>query len=265
MRVLVRGSGTPVWRVALHPDESGETLLDPPGVVALSAALEEAEGDPACRVVVVEGTPGRFCGGLDLAFATSADDEAVRVEVRRFARLLSMMKGSERIILAAVDGEATGGGVGIAAAADLCLATRRASFGLPEAVLGLVPAVILPVLLERLPPQKVRLLALSDRIGGEEALGWGLVDRLLDGPQALESSLRSAIKHALRCSPRAVAHLKALTAGRTPPELMEALEAGADTTTRLLGEGEIRQALTAFLQGSSLPWFDRHHAEEPEP
>jgi enoyl-CoA hydratase/carnithine racemase len=264
MRVQVQGTGTPVRRIGLGPGEGTEVLIDVQGVAALAAALEDAEHDPSCRVMVVEGTPGVFCSGMDLAFTTSATQEDLLDQARGFARCLAMMRSSKRVVISAVDGEAVGGGVGLAAAADICLATERSSFALPELVLGLVPAVVLPVLLQRVLPQKVRLMCLSGAIHPAEALAWGLVDRAVKGTGELEKAVRSAIKHCLRCSPRAVAELKAISAG-TGGDLPEALEAGAEHMVRFLDDEATLQALEGFLDGEALPWFERYRPEETDP
>ena len=261
MRVHVQGIGTPVRRIGLGPGDSGEILLDAPGVAALMTALKDVETDPSCRIIVVEGIPGMFCGGMEMGFATSADGKDFSDDAHRFARCLAMMRSSERVVISVVDGEAAGGGVGLAAAADICLATQRSTFALPELVLGLLPAVILPVLLERLPPQKVRLLCLSQGIQADDALAWGLVDRLVEDLSELEKSVRSALKHCLRCSPSAVAELKALQAGRGGEDLSEALEAGAGRIAQLMGKEETVRVLRAFLDGETPPWFDRYRPE----
>jgi enoyl-CoA hydratase/carnithine racemase len=262
MRVQVQGTGTPVRRIGLGPGEETEILIDVQGVAALAAALEDAEKDPSCRVVVVEGTPGVSCSGMDLSFTTSATQEDLLDQARGFAHCLAMMRDSKRVVISVVDGDAVGGGVGLAAAADVCIVTDRSSFALPELALGLVPAVILPVLLHRLPPQKVRLMCLSIAIRPDEALAWGLADRLVEDPAELEKAVRSVIKHCLRCSPRAVAELKAVSAGGGE-DLREALEEGARRMAQLVGDEDTVRALRGFLDGEALPWFDRYRPEGP--
>ena len=255
MRVDVHGSGTPVRRIGLAAADSGEILLDAEGVAALNAAMEEAEADPSCRIIVLGGPPGSFCRGLDIDSLTSRESMDFSGEIRSFARCLAMIRASERVVISAVDGEAAGGGVGLAAATDICIATARSTFALPELVLGLLPAIILPILLERLPPQKVRLLCLSNSISSGEALTWGLVDRLIQDPSGLEKSVRAATRHCLHCSPKAIKELKGLQAPWGTGDLDEALEAGAGQLAQLLGEEETLRNLRAFLEGEPMPWF----------
>ncbi len=165
------------------------------------------------------------------------------------------------MVIAAVDGAAAGGGVGLVAAADLALATARATFGLPEVTLGLLPAMVFPVLLERLTPQRARMLALSPAVSAEEALALGLVDRVVADAGALQPALRGAIKHALRCNPRRVAELKALGARMAGLPLDEALALGRGRTAEHLGDPEQAQHLRDFLAQGAMPWFARYRPE----
>jgi enoyl-CoA hydratase/carnithine racemase len=266
MRIDVRGSGGAVRRITLGPGRAPDgdptdVLIDAAGAAALLAALDAAESDPRCRIIVLEGRAPVFCRGMDLGWVTSNPEVDLSDGVRRFARCLGGMRSSSRIVISVVDGEVMGGGVGLAAAADLCLATARSTFALPELVLGLLPAVVLPVLHERMSPQKARMLCLSSRISADEARGWGLVDRCVEDPARLERTLRSLIKHCLRCSPRAVAGLKDLQDRTVALGLGEALEAGADRTTGIIADPDATGIIRAFLDGEPPPWFDRYRPE----
>ncbi len=266
MRVELQGEGTPVRRISLLPSRTGDgktrdVLLDPAGVSTLLLALKESEEDPRCRILVLEGRHPAFCRGMDLSFFTSLAGVDLAAEVRPFAECLARLCSSARIVLSVVDGEAAGGGVGLAAAADICIATARSTFSLPELVLGLQPGVVLPVLLRRLTLQKTRMLCLTGNIDAGRARDWGLVDRWVEDPEGLEKSLRSVIKHGLRCSPRAVAELKGLPETFRGLDLDQALEKGAETTARLLADGETIDGIRAFLEGESMPWFDRYRPD----
>ena len=266
MIVNVQGSGTAVHRVLLGPGRSpgqkpADVLIDAEGAASLLAAMEEAESDPLCRVIVLEGRHPVFCRGMDLDGVTSNPERDFSEDVHLFARCLAAMLSSSRVVLSVVDGEVAGGGVGLAAAADICVATARSAFALPELVLGLLPAVVLPVLLERMPPQKARMLCLSSGIPADQAHAMGLVDRCVEDPAGLEKTLRSVIKHCLRCSPRAVAGLKDLQGRTRNLGLEEALEAGADRTADMIRDPGTVKVIRAFIGGESMPWFDRYRAK----
>ena len=87
---------------------------------------------------------------MDLSAAADGD---ITAAMDAFASALTAIRRAPTV--AFVDGDAHGGGCGLAAACDLVAATPKASFALPELLLGLVPGAILPALLDRMPAQKV--------------------------------------------------------------------------------------------------------------
>jgi len=254
MRVTVDRSDPAVHRVRLEPGEGGGIRLDAAGVAALDAAVTDAEANDDCRVIVLEGTGGIFCEGMDLqAVVDGAPDAAGHVHA--FASLLGRLRRSPRPVVAVVDGAALGGGVGLAAVADLVVATARATFALPEVILGLLPAVVLPVLHERLGPRRARWLALTSGVDARRALDLGLADHLVEDPALLERALRPILRHLLRACPEAVAGLKALGDAVSASEPDRALRLGADCTAALVSDPERVAAIRAFLQGEPAPWW----------
>jgi enoyl-CoA hydratase/carnithine racemase len=192
-------------------------------------------------VVVLAGGPETFCRGMDLtAFAT--DQAGLETGVGAFARAVHAIRTVAKPVIAVVVGTALGGGVGIAAAADLVIAAPSARFGLPEALFGLVPGVVLPVLLDRMTRQKARWLALTCHTRTAlEAQELGLVDQLVADDQ-LESAVRNAVKVLSRARSSSVASLK--------QKFDEAaLAHGAQETTRLLRIPDVASAVRAFLDG----------------
>lgn len=264
MRVTVQHHGTPVWRIQLSPGDSGDTLIDPAGVRQLAEFLAVAEDDEECRVIVLQGEGRTFCGGADLAYILAHPEEGQAEGLRLYTRCLSSLRGSSKVVIAVVDGVATGGGVGLAAAADMIIATDRSRFGLPEVTLGLLPAMILPVLLERLSPQKARLLALWGSVDARQALDLGLVDQVVQDAPGLEKALRSALKQALRCNPQAVAQLKQLSGRMTGMPLERALELGADVAAEVFSDPRRLKHVREFMDGGGLPWFERYKQKRSE-
>ena len=254
MRVAVDRGDPAVHRIRLAPGEAGGIRLDPTGVAALDAAVAEAEAGDECRAVVLEGTDGVFCEGLDLRAVVDGVPDAAG-HVHAFAALLGRLRRSPRPVVAVVDGAALGGGVGLAAAADLVVATARATFALPEVALGLVPAVVLPVLHERLGPRRARWLALTSGIDARRAVELGLADTLVEDPALLERTLRPILRHLLRARPEAVAALKTLGDAVSAHKPDRALQLGADHTAALVSDPERVAAIRAFLEGEPAPWW----------
>lgn len=199
----------------------------------------------ATRVVVLEGGEGVFCEG-------GALDGAEEARPRRFAALLAALERDPRPVIALIDGPALGAGAGLAAASDVVLATRRATFGLPETLLGLIPAMVFPALARRIGIPRARRLALgAEPLSADEAFRVGLVDEVSDD---LEAALARHARRLARMDPHAVATFKALLADHFPmPPAYE--EQAAARLGELLARPEAQARIRRFLSGHA-PWPD---------
>jgi enoyl-CoA hydratase/carnithine racemase len=264
MRLRCEPNDSPVWRVRLEPGDKQQVVFDGAGLAQLDELLQEAEASKRCRVIVIESNPGVFCRGMDLEFLVAHAGEDQSDKLRAYARCMERLRGSPKAVVCLIDGEAMGGGVGLAAAADMVIATTRSRFALPECVLGLIPAMVLPLLCERMPVQKARWMALSSRsVKAEDALAIGLIDELVEGPIELEQALRRNLKQLLRANPRAVARLKRYSTEIATLARVDALELGAQQTAADLIELETIAAIKGFMAGDSPPWFERYRPGGP--
>jgi len=107
---------------------------------ALPGLVERAMADPTVRVLVVTGAGGAFCAGADIGeFASQAADPAWRARNNAAIRATQVtLARAAKPVIAAIDGDAIGGGLGIALACDLRFASGRSRFGMTPAKLGLV-------------------------------------------------------------------------------------------------------------------------------
>jgi enoyl-CoA hydratase len=154
---------------------------------AMSAALDELDGDDGLSVGVIAGEGKGFSSGMDLkAFAAG---ERPWAGDRGFAGIVQ--KPAEKPLIAAIEGFAVAGGLEIALACDLIVAARNARLGIPEVRRGLVAAGgALRQLPRRLPAAIAMELALTgETITAERGAELGLVNRLSDRGKALETAL----------------------------------------------------------------------------
>jgi len=258
MRLDCDRTGDTVWRVCIEPGDADQAVIDRDGVIVLAGLLDDVEASGECRVLVLEGQEGSFCQGMDLSYLAAHPGEDVSGETHEYARCLDRMRRLRQVVIAVVDGSANGGGLGLAAAADVVVATARSTFGLPEVVLGLVPAIVLPVLLERMTSHHARLLALSGSVEATKAAEMGLVDYVVAEPERLERKVRAVIKHGLRCNPISVAGVKKLSDDLDGLSRTAGLERGADLTAELIADSNRLADIEGFLKGEPLPWFDRY-------
>lgn len=247
--------------------------IDAAGATGLADALTEAQlaarrpgGDGVVPAVILSGRPGLFCRGLDLekflaqsslppdANAPVDAGAGLQAGVAAFARLLRTLREYPAPVLAAIDGAVLGGGIGVAAACDLVIATRRSSFGLPEGLFGLIPAVVLPVLQTRISPARARLLAMTAYSrGADEAQALGLVD-VVCADEKLESAVNRSLRDVRRIQGDAVAALKRFSAEIEGLPLSEGLERGVRETTTTLSQPATLSAVRSFLAEGEAPW-----------
>ena len=158
--------------------------------LAIVAALDRLDADPALRVGIISGRGGSFCAGMDLkAFV---DGERPEIEGRGFAGVTEAPP--KKPLIAAVEGFALAGGCELALACDLIVAARTAWFGLPEVTRGLVAGSGGLVRLPRRIPEAIALeYALTgERMDAATAHRWGLVNRLTAEGGALDGALALA-------------------------------------------------------------------------
>lgn len=113
---------------------------------ALSEAISAAGQNDSVKVIVIKSGGDRaFCAGASFDELLAIEDlESGKAFFRGFARVINAMRTCPKFIIVRIQGKAVGGGVGIAAAADYCIATRHASVKLSELAIGIGPFVIGP-------------------------------------------------------------------------------------------------------------------------
>lgn len=230
--------------------------IDRAGAARLLDDIRRAAHDLPHDVIVLTGDTGVFCEGLDLDALGSAagQDDDVTAAVEAVAECLTLLHRSPRPTIALVNGAARGGGVGMAAACDVVIASSRSSFALPELLWGLLPAMIYPSLRERLSVHRCRLWALT---GGtwtaDDALRAGLVDEVVP-VEALERASREWQRRLSRTRPESVARLRRFVDDEGVRDYSEATRRGAALTAAALLDGELRARLQRFAETGQPPW-----------
>jgi isohexenylglutaconyl-CoA hydratase len=264
--------GLPEVKV-LELERRGDTLVvwfnRPETRNALSAAVAEElrrvfEALPAAqqyRFVVLRGRGGVFCAGGDLkqfrdVFQGGAERAAIVEANAAFGQLMAAIDALPQLFVVAIEGAAMAGGLGIACLADLVLATADARFALTEVSLGIPPAQITPVVIERVGLAEARrLLLTAQRFDGTEAARLGFVNEALADAEALDARLAALLDEARRCAPGAVALTKQIirasaTGGDRQALVQFAAERFADA---MLGD-EAREGMRAFADKRAPAW-----------
>jgi enoyl-CoA hydratase len=217
-------------------------LARPQALNALSTEMTAAIADAVERVaamdevvVLVVAARGRaFCAGNDIReMAGMAPDDA-RALASRQAALMDRFGELPQVTMAAVDGYALGGGLMLAIAQDLRIASDRAKFGLPEVTLGFNPAYGIARLLDVVAGGHARDLMLSGRtVRATDALRMGLVTRVV-APATLDASagqwaaeIAALPREGLTATKRLVRAIRAGEPGREPEAYAAALATAA--------------------------------------
>jgi len=173
-------------------DRAPANALGEPIIAGLAAALDQAEADGVGAVVVRSDVPGFFAAGADLTLFENLEVDGFLDYLDRLRAVIERLGAGPWVSIAAIDGHTLGGGLELATACTMRVASRTARLGVPEVKLGLLPGAAgtqrLPRLIGRGPA--VDLLLTGRSVDGDEALRLGLVDRLTDSgevdPTAIE-------------------------------------------------------------------------------
>lgn len=179
--------------------------LDPASIEALKEIWTQVKNDSNIRVSVVTGAGAKaFCTGTDMKSAPQPKECMAAAYLRDGQPILPYMKMWKPII-AAINGYAVGGGLEIALACDLRIASSNAKFGLTEVKVASLAGLNGTQMLPRALPHAVamKMLLTGDLISSDEALRYGLVSDVVDPPALMDAAATYAEKIA-RAAPLSV-------------------------------------------------------------
>ena len=185
------------------------SFLNPESIRGLSNQLSEAEKD-GMRFLILKGSETIFCNGLDLKWVAANAKGDYMKEMQEYGEFLKKLQTGSFISIAVVKGVASGGGMGIVCACDHVIADEASTFALPEGLLGLIPGMIMPALLNRLSPQHIKKMVLTGKnYPTQNALQWGIADEVVKTAE-LENTIQAAINSMKNCKKDPVGDLKQL-------------------------------------------------------
>ena len=251
IRLEVDGRGAATLTIA-RPDK--RNALDRATIDALAEAAGALGRDDAVRAVVLTGEGAAFCAGGDLGWMREQmeADAASRAEgARALAGMLAALDALPKPLIGRVNGDALGGGVGMACVCDVAVAAPEARFGLTETRLGLIPATIGPYVVARIGPA-VRRVFMSGRVfGAEEAARLGIVSAVAGD---LDAAVEAELSPYLSAAPGAVASAKALARRLSGAPTSEDVEHSIAQLVARLETEEARGGIAAFFERRPPPW-----------
>ena len=235
--------------------------MTPDVLVGLSEAVAKVRSDSNVRCVVVTGRGKSFCAGADFKSQRTASDDSsgtyVAPHERAFAtygHFLSLLE-IEVPTVAAMQGHAIGGGLGLAVVCDLRVANRDARYGANFVRLGLHPGMATTYLLPRLMgvPRATELLLTGRIISGAEAAEMGLVHYAVDAAEVLSRANELALEIAT-AAPLAVRWTKQSIYRGLDWDPTTAAQLEAHVQSRTMETEDCREGIAALL-GKRAPKF----------
>lgn len=214
-------------------------------------ALEQLDDDPEVRVIGIRGAgPRGFCVGADLKEKRPAETP---IEARNRQARAVWIEAFDRVskpLLAAIHGFCLGGGLEVALACDLRIASNDAVFGLPETGLGLIPG---GGGTQRLPRvvglgRALDMMLTGDRIDANEAYRCGLISRLVPAADALVNEAAQVAKRIALRPPLASRYVKEAAKAAMELELKAGLRVEKDLFALLLSTHDRQEAAAAFRE-----------------
>ena len=247
VRVEQQG-GVAVWTI---DREARANALSRPTLIAFGKLAREAADNPSIRAVVVTGAGDKaFCGGADLKERQGMSENEVRVQVGLYRTELGPLDRSPKPVVAAINGAALGGGLELALCCDLRVAASHAQLGLPETSLGIIPGAGGTQRLPRIvgEARAKEMILLARRLTADEALAWGLVNRVTPAGKSVVQDAIEWIRPMAEGAP--IAQAAALEAiDRSFDVTLElGLELERVSYDRTLVSEDRREALAAFAE-----------------
>lgn len=243
-----------VWmnRPDVHNAFNAQLIAD------LTAACLQFDADEAVRVVVLAGRGKSFSAGADLNWMKAAGEASVEenlADARRLAGMLRALAEMATPTIARVQGAALGGGMGLASACDICVASDKAVFATSEVKFGIIPSAISPYVIRAIGErQAYRYFQTAERISAARAVEIGLAHEVAAADE-LDAKVQMIAAALLTGGPKAQAAAKDLIRAVANRPVTDAVV--EDTARRISGlraTPEAKEGLDAFLAKRPAAW-----------
>ena len=216
----------------------------------LAVVVAGLEADDRVRVLIVTGAGRAFCAGADIKErAEQADDMAVQRTSQQLSATFRRLEHLKQVSIAAVNGPAAGGGLELAIACDLRIASSAATMALPEAGLGILPGAGGTQRLPRLigPARAKEMMLLGRFVDAGTALAWGLVNAVVE-PAQLMTEARAWAERLLEAAPLSLAAIKGAVDVAIDAGLDAGLEHEQRASASLAATEDRREGYVAFAE-----------------
>ncbi len=256
---LVEVRAQPPWGAVVLNRDQKRNALSRDMLRQISQAFDDLHQEPKVRAVILTGAGSCFCAGMDLQemLDTSEQDDAWQAwhcDAVQYRDLVQQMLRFPKPIIAALNGPAMAGGMGLMLASDLVIAVEGAVMGLPEPRRGLVAGIVAPLLSFRVGgSQAARLLLTAEAIDAAEAHRIGLVHEIVKEDELWDRS--TAMCEAIaRGAPSALQLTKRILNETIGEHLFTLLSAGAADSATARTTDAAAEGLKAFREKREPDW-----------
>ncbi len=192
-----------------HPEQNSL-----PGTILaqLAQTITDAGNNPEVLVIILKSGGDRtFCAGASFTELITINDAATgKVFFSGFANVINAMRQCPKFIIGRIQGKTVGGGVGIAAATDYCMATKFAAIKLSELNVGIGPFVVSPAIQRKMGVSATSQIAIdaNNFYEAEWARSKGLFAGVYDSIEAMDQAVEAFAKHLCTYNPEAMAEMK---------------------------------------------------------
>ena len=216
----------------------------------LHETLVEAESDKSIRVLIITGTGQKaFVAGADIAeFANYSVEEGKQLSAIGHFKIFNFIENYSKPVIAAVNGFALGGGLELAMACHIRVASNNAKMGLPEVGLGVIPGYGGTQRLAQLvgKGKAMEMIVTADMINAEDAYKWGLVNYVTTPDELLNKCFEITSKISTK-SPIAVkTAIKVINAGYNNKQ--NGYEVEIEEFGKSFASGDFKEGISAFLE-----------------
>lgn len=218
----------------------------------LEQVIDEAEKNTSVRAIILTGEGKAFVAGADISTMVGMDETQALNFASFGQKVFDKIENLSKIVIAAINGFALGGGCELAMSCDIRYASEKAKLGQPEVNLGVIPGFAGTQRLPRLvgPGKALELLVTGNVIDANQALQIGLVDKVLPPEGLMEEAIKLAKAIATKCPGAVSLNKKALKSGL--PNFNEKEE--ASLFAKCFKSGDAKKGMEAFLNKTQADW-----------
>ena len=237
-------------------DEENRNALSVGLTSELTETLDEAEENPDVRVIILTNRGRVFCAGADLSERSSHKESKSSTKPIDPLQIFGRFRESSKPYIGKINGHCVAGGMGIAAAMDISIATEEAKFGFTEVRIGVAPAMISVLCLPKMRPAEASEAFLrGNRFSASEAARMGLINAAVPANE-IDTVIQEIVSDIKAGGPEAIAAAKQLTVRVPQMQVEEAFTWTSKLSANLFKGEEAQEGMRAYLDKRPPSWIN---------